>query len=394
MTDTRKRCSHLTEENRTEIQNGLNMGMTFKSIARRIGADPTTISKEVKRHQVTREARSEQGKASQCPQLLKAPFVCNGCRKSNRCQMERRFYVARTAHAEYRDMLVDSRTGIVLNKEAFYEDDRALSQAIRNGQHVYHAVTSLNLHMSIPSVYRYIKKGYMSCSSMDLPRAVKFKPRYIKREPKLPKRDRELRSFMKFQEFCAENEISCWVEMDTVIGRPGGKVIMTFLFTVCNFMFGILLDDKTADSVSRAVEQLKDKLGRAGFSFGDYFPLILTDNGPEFNHISTIERSLDGLHESNLFFCEPYHSSEKPRVEKNHTLLRDILPQGTSFDDLSQVQINLVFSHVNAVARKGLHGKSAYDVFTSLFSVDFAEVLGISFVSPADVVQSPNLLKR
>lgn len=199
---------------------------------------------------------------------------------------------------------------------------------------------------------------------------------------------------MKFQEFCAENEISCWVEMDTVIGRPGGKVIMTFLFTVCNFMFGILLDDKTADSVSRAVEQLKDKLGRAGFSFGDYFPLILTDNGPEFNHISTIERSLDGLHESNLFFCEPYHSSEKPRVEKNHTLLRDILPQGTSFDDLSQVQINLVFSHVNAVARKGLHGKSAYDVFTSLFSVDFAEVLGISFVSPADVVQSPNLLKR
>ena len=87
-----------------------------------------------------------------------------------------------------------------------------MSQAIRNGQHVYHAVTSLNLHMSVPSVYRYIKKGYMSCSSMDLPRAVKFKPRYIKHEPKLPKRDRELRSFMKFQEFCAENEISCWGE--------------------------------------------------------------------------------------------------------------------------------------------------------------------------------------
>lgn len=117
MTDRRKRCSHLTEENRAEIQNGLNMGMTFKSIARRIGADPTTVSKEVKKHQVVREARSEQGKNSQCPQLLKAPFVCSGCRKSNRCQMERRFYVARTAHAKYRETLVDARTGIILNKE-------------------------------------------------------------------------------------------------------------------------------------------------------------------------------------------------------------------------------------------------------------------------------------
>ena len=67
MTDRRKRWSHLTEENRAEIQNGLNMGMTFKSIARRIGADPTTVSKEVKKHQVVREARSEQGKKANAP---------------------------------------------------------------------------------------------------------------------------------------------------------------------------------------------------------------------------------------------------------------------------------------------------------------------------------------
>lgn len=127
MTDTRKRCSHLTETERKEIQDGLNMGMTFKSIARRIGVDPTTVSKEVKKHQVIREARSEQGKASQCPRLLKAPFVCNGCQKTNRCQVERRFYVAKTAQKEYQETLVDSRTGIILNKEEFYEDDRVLS---------------------------------------------------------------------------------------------------------------------------------------------------------------------------------------------------------------------------------------------------------------------------
>ena len=160
------------------------------------------------------------------------------------------------------------------------------------------------------------------------------------------------------------------------------------------FKLAILLDDKSAASASKAVMALKDKMGRAGFSFGDVMPVILTDNGSEFNNIGAFENDLEGSRESRLFFCEPYHSSEKPRVEKNHTLLRDILPQGTSFDDLSQDQVNLVMSHVNGVLRKGLHGKSSYQVFASLFSAKLANVFGISFVEACDVVQSPTLLKK
>lgn len=34
--------------------------------------------------------------------------------------------------------------------------------------------------------------------------------------------------------------------MDTVIGEVGGKLIMTFIFTGFDFMFGLLLNDKTA----------------------------------------------------------------------------------------------------------------------------------------------------
>ena len=45
--------------------------------------------------------------------------------------------------------------------------------------------------------------------------------------------------------------------MDTVIGRVGDKVIMTFDFTRENFMFGLLLDDKTAAEASEKNAQLK-----------------------------------------------------------------------------------------------------------------------------------------
>ncbi|MBR2572541.1 MAG: helix-turn-helix domain-containing protein, partial [Clostridia bacterium] len=43
-------CKHLTFEDRVEIQDCLYHGVSFKAIARRIGKDPTTISKEVKKH--------------------------------------------------------------------------------------------------------------------------------------------------------------------------------------------------------------------------------------------------------------------------------------------------------------------------------------------------------
>ena len=39
------KAKHLTTEERTEIQDCLFHGMSFKAIARQIGKDPTTVSK-------------------------------------------------------------------------------------------------------------------------------------------------------------------------------------------------------------------------------------------------------------------------------------------------------------------------------------------------------------
>ena len=91
-------------------------------------------------------------------------------------------------------------------------------------------------------------------------------------------KQKENHTYDKFLDYCEEEAISSWVEMDTVIGRPVGKVLMTFLFACCNFMFALLLDDKTAASATAAIESLKDRLGRASFCFGVILPVILTDN--------------------------------------------------------------------------------------------------------------------
>lgn len=392
---------HLTRDARMEIQQCLDHGMTFKAIGRRVGKDQTTISKEVKKHLTVRPApyvrRSEQGESLphvHCPLLLKAPFVCNPCeRRRYACQYDKQLYLATHAHQAYAATLSEARTGIALNKHEFYQHDRVISEGIKNGQHLYHILQTHNLAVSKSSVYRYVKQGYLSISAIDLPRAVKFKPRKKHPAPYVPAALKAQRCYQDFQIYCQQEEIASWVEMDTVIGRVGGKCILTFDFTFCNFMFGLLLDNRTAAEVSSKVIALKRAFMTAGLSFGDVFPVILTDNGGEFSDVFTMEAASDGSKETRLFFCDPNKSYQKPHVEKNHTMLRDILPKGTSFDNLTQDAVDLIFSHVNSVKRKQLYGKSSFELFAFAFGEVVPRVLGICRIAPEQVVQSPRLLR-
>ena len=182
--------------------------------------------------------------------------------------------------------------------------------------------------------------------------------------------------------------------MDTVIGRIGGKVILTLDFTFCNFMAALLLDDKTAAETTMKMRTLKKLIAESDMRFGDILPLILTDNGGEFANVSAIENSIDGTKETNLFFCDPMKSCQKPRVEKNHTLFRDIVPGGHSFDDFTQDTVNLIFSHVNSIKRKSLNGKSPYEIFAFTYGKNVADIFGVNSIPAEQVVQSPKLLKK
>lgn len=387
-----KKNKHMTLQDRTEIQESLYKQMTFKSIAKLIEKDSTTVSKEIKLH-AKGHTNSFVTTDEVCPKLLKAPFVCNGCKRksSPSCQYPRRIYIAKTAQQEYEKTLVESREGIALNKADFYENDRIITERIKNGQHIFQILNSSQVTVSKSSVYRYFHQGYLSVNLIDLPRAVKFKPRNKKSAEYVPKGVRIGRSYEDFLCLIEETNLSDHQELDTVIGNPGGKVIMTVHFSAINFMFGLLLENKTAAEASAKITLLKNSLASEGFSFGQIFPVILTDNGGEFSDVASFENDLHGNIETRLFFCDPMKSSQKPFIEKNHTLFRDIIPKGTSFDSFSQETVNLIFSHVNSVKRKVFNGKSPSQLFSFLYSEKILSLFGISIIHPHRVVQSPIL---
>ena len=381
---------HLTLSDRNDIQLGLERGETFKAIGQSILKDPTTVSKEVKRNRQVRESTSNN---LPCPLLDKAPFVCNGCPKRRQnCGYKKIFYLAKQAQKQYEQTLVESREGTPLNSKTFWDMDKVISDGVKKGQHIYHILKTHNLDVSSSTVYRHIRKGYLSIAPIDLARAVKFKERRKSKLPSIPKEAKKGRSYEDFLNYLSLNQLDSWLEMDTVMGRMGGKVLLTFNLSFCNFIFARLLDNKTALEVTKHLYDIKNTLHQADKDFFQLFPVILTDNGGEFARVDDIEMDVRG--ESKLFFCDPNRSDQKGRIEKNHTLIRDILPKGTSFDNLTQEDINLVCSHVNSVKRAALNGKSAYELFAFTYGEEIPKLLGISKIPAEDVCQSSKLLQH
>ena len=381
---------HLTLSDRNDIQLGLERGETFKAIGQSILKDPTTVSKEVKRNRQVRESTCDN---LPCPLLDKAPFVCNGCPKRRQnCGFKKIFYLAKQAQKQYEQTLVEAREGTPLNSKTFWDMDKVISDGVKKGQHIYHILKTHNLDVSSSTVYRHIRKGYLSIASIDLARAVKFKERRKSKLPSIPKESKKGRSYEDFLNYLALKQLNSWLEMDTVMGRMGGKVLLTFNLSFCNFIFARLLDNKTALEVTKHLYDIKNTLHQADKDFCQLFPVILTDNGGEFARVDDIEMDVRG--ESKLFFCDPNRSDQKGRIEKNHTLIRDILPKGTSFDNLTQEDINLVCSHVNSVKRAALNGKSAYELFAFTYGEEIPKLLGISKIPAEDVCQSSKLLQH
>ena len=381
---------HLTLSDRNDIQLGLERGETFKAIGQLILKDPTTVSKEVKRNKQIRDSTSNN---LPCPLLDKPPFVCNGCSKRRQnCGYQKIFYLAKQAQKQYEQTLVEAREGTPLNSQTFWDMDKIISDGVKKGQHIYHILKTHNLDVSSSTVYRHIRKGYLSIAPIDLTRAVKFKERRTSNLPSIPKEAKKGRSYVDFQNYLALNQLNSWLEMDTVMGRTGGKVLLTFNLSFCNFIFARLLENKTALEVTKHLYDIKNTLHEADKDFFQLFPVILTDNGGEFVRVKDIEMDIRG--EIKLFFCDPNRSDQKGRIEKNHTLIRDILPKGTSFDNLTQEDINLVCSHVNSVKRAALNGKSAYELFAFTYGEEIPKLLGISKIPAEDVCQSSKLLQH
>ena len=98
------------------------------------------------------------------------------------------------------------------------------------------------------------------------------------------------------------------VECDTVIGKIGGKCLLTIMFPSTSLMLAFLCDNKTAFCVQSKFEFLYEGLNE---DFKTLLEVILTDNGSEFSNPTAIEFTPDNKRRCNVFYCDPMASWQK-----------------------------------------------------------------------------------
>jgi IS30 family transposase len=304
-------------------------------------------------------------------------------------------YQARRAQIVYHDTLKESRQGISLTDEEMEALDNLVSPLLLQGQSI-HAIF-INHKNEIPcsetTLYDYVDHCYLTARNIDMPRKVRFKQRYSHgpREKSFQEFAAK-RTYMDFKKFLDDNpDANVW-EMDTVIGEPGGKNLLTLLFRKSTFMMAILLDSHTQDAV---IEALNDICRTIGIKlFQKLFTVIITDRGIEFGNPYAIECDENGEIKTKLFYCDSYCSWQKGMIEKNHEFIRMVLPKGKSFDNLSQMDIHLMMNHINNYPRESLNGATPYELSKLLLGKDFLQPLGYHKIPADSVILKPMLLQK
>lgn len=248
------------------------------------------------------------------------------------------------------------------------------------------------LMLSEKTVYNLLNAGAFDADRMDCPRSVRMRRRKKESNLKIDKHCYDGRTYNDFTSFIADNPDVPVVQMDSVIGNKGGKVLLTVFFQNCNLLLGFLRDRNTARSVQEVFDDLYAKLGRE--TYCNLFPVILTDRGSEFSNPSSIERDENGELRSLVFYCNPSAPYQKGGIEVAHEMIRRILPKGKSFNDLQQEDIDLMLSHINSYKREKLNSRSAYQLFSFLYGDDILQKLNIRKIQTNDIVLSPKLLKK
>lgn len=164
-----------TYEERLELQKYLKESLSFKEISRRLGKNPTTISREVRKYsskiatgypgfpfnackkRINCRNKKVCGKEctrksaiycklctccnSNCSDFIeevctarfRVPYVCNGCETIGKCTLLKNIYDAEHAHIKAHESISQSRSGLCVSEDEIARLNKIISPLIQNG---------------------------------------------------------------------------------------------------------------------------------------------------------------------------------------------------------------------------------------------------------------------
>ena len=319
-----KKYNHLSREQRYTIDRLLQQKKSYSFIAQTIGVSTSTVSREVKRNKTARGRYSCH--AAHMYATERKEWRCYPRKFTDKMQ-EQVVQILREKQWSPEQIVGRFRLkGIpIVGKTTLYtflHEDKAL------GGDLYQ-LTRHHLKYRRKSLAKPLKSQWEKRKGIDQ------RPQCINQEE-------------RFGDF----------EMDLIIGAKQQEAILTLTDRKTDYaIIEPLPKGKNAKALARVVNQKLNYFKRMGLLHS-----ITTDNGAEFMAFSSIERAL----KIPVFFAKPYCSTDKPHIEHLNKLIRQYIPKGTSFSEISKLQIKTIQSLLNNRPRKKLNFQSpieALDVY-------------------------------
>lgn len=315
---------HLSIIERGKVQALVEQGMEAKEIAKSIGRDPSTIS---------RELRQNRKRGGYCAEYAHKKYktrrkACGAVPKLSHKPL-REYVVEKIREDEWTPEEVANRLPLDYPHDPKMRiSHEAIYQAI-------YAQDSLRFLIAFlpQSRLKRRKRGQAKAS----------------RRPAIPNR---VGIEHRPKEVEDRSQPGHW-EGDLIVGKNQDGFIITLVERSFRLLHAIKVKTKHAQSVAQAI--IESLLDRPRFCLRT----ITFDNGREFSHHGTMASVL-GV---DTYFADPYSSYQRGTNENTNGLIRRFLRKGTSFANLTQRQVDYIVDKLNNRPRKCLGYRTPNEVF-------------------------------
>lgn len=152
----------------------------------------------------------------------------------------------------------------------------------------------------------------------------------------------------------SRERIGDW-ELDTVIGKGHKQALVTLTERKSRYTLIKKVSHKTADQVSKAITSLLRP-------FQNKVLTLTSDNGKEFAKHQQMEKALD----AEFYFADPYASWQRGLNENTNGLIRQYFPKDRDFRTIKQKEVDFVTKRLNNRPRKCLGIKTPNQVFLGI----------------------------
>ena len=141
-------------------------------------------------------------------------------------------------------------------------------------------------------------------------------------------------------------------EIDTIIGKGKKGAIVTMVDRKSMYL-------KLSVPCSKNAKIVANEIKRLLYPYKKMIHTITTDNGLEFVRHKSVSKAL----KCDFYFCDPYSSWQRGLNENINGLIRQYIPKGTNFENITKQQIIEIENRLNHRPRKTLGWKTPYEVF-------------------------------